>query len=117
MTEQDIFHWDQDETKAWFKAHAAPGMVVAVHHGYGEFRWFELDRIISVNQPTKGRVYLQRHGAFYFSGKNCYHPTGQVWLPIPTGERLAVASQPVHWHYDKRHEGWGPGNRAPLPPS
>lgn len=58
-----------------------------------------------------GRVYIENFGAFYMkSGKNCFHPTGQTRLVVPTEQVLAWAAAHPNGETDIRYWRDGEGS-------
>lgn len=80
-----------DQTEAEIEAYyrTVPlGMNAVVRNTQGHGLVYHLAEVEGTN-PARGRVYVKGHGAFYMKhGKNCYHPTGQVSLVVPTQEVL-----------------------------
>lgn len=79
------------EVKDWLKANVVVGCVVVIRSTLGGFTTYRKAR---VDGTRKGRIYLDAAGesggaAFYFSGKNCFHPKGQTRLVVPTDAVLA----------------------------
>jgi len=57
---------------------------------------YDITAIERVN-PELGRVYVRTHGAFYMKhGKNCWEPTGQTTLVVPTEPVVAWALEHPH---------------------
>lgn len=89
----------RDQVKAWMKAHAKPGLVVAIRNSMayrgGDFD-YTLDTIEEVS-PRKGRIYTRyahsykAGNIFYYSGQSAVDPTGQVDMLIPTPALVAAA--------------------------
>jgi len=74
---------------AEYYRNVSPGDVAVVRNTHGHFLEYRLDEITGTN-PKRGRVYLKQEGAFYAkNGKNCFHPTGQSNLVVPTPEVLS----------------------------
>lgn len=87
----DPLHHDQksEEITAYLRG-LAPGDEVAIYSTYVGFRRYQIVRVTDIN-PARGRVYIEEHDAmaagvawYTKSGKNCYSPTGQAKLCIPT---------------------------------
>lgn len=61
-----------------------PGSPAVVRHTQGGMLVYDVTEVEGTN-PKRGRVYVRSAGAFYMkSGKNCFHPTGQTTLVVPT---------------------------------
>lgn len=87
-----------ETVKDWFKENAKVSMIVPIlKTDYGIVRML-LDRIDGINEAT-GRIYTRQHGAFYYSGKNCFHPKGQTTMQIPTWDNLQFAASKKQWMY------------------
>ena len=78
---------------ARYYQNAKPGERAAIRQTqYGLLR-FKITEIASIN-PSLGRIYLKQGaewgGSAYYrkTGKNCYSPTGQTHLVVPTSEVL-----------------------------
>jgi len=69
------------------------GSVAVVRHTQGGLLHYEV-KTFSARRAKTGRIHVDNRGDFYMkSGKNCYHPTGQTRLVVPTPEVLAWAEQ------------------------
>lgn len=79
-----------EELTSWLKANVRPGLVLPVHHGAVGLEWFQLGEVTGVNRE-KGRIYVKNSGVFYFTGRNCSDPKGQVYLVMPTSEAIEAA--------------------------
>lgn len=83
-----------EDIAAYYKT-AEPGAVVVVRQGYGGMLTYHVGTVTDAN-PKRGRIYVQAGhsggAAFYTKhGKNCFEPTGQTRLVVPTPEVLAWA--------------------------
>lgn len=95
--------------------------VAVVRQGYGGHLEYHVG-VIDGRHPTNGRVYIKAGHAggqsFHSkSGKNCYAPTGQTRLVVPTPEVLAWAEAHPRGEFGftlYRREEHGP---APCPAS
>ena len=85
-----------EDTKEWMKAHAKKGHVAVVRttqDGIWEYRLVE----IQDTNPRIGRVYVESFGAFYYDGRNCFHPKGQTHLIVPTPTVVQAALAGSTW--------------------
>lgn len=65
------------------------GDVACVRETHAGFLRYYLDEVVEM-KPRSGRVYLKKHGGFFAkSGSNCFAPTGQCKLVVPTKEIIA----------------------------
>lgn len=79
------------EDIATYYRNAKIGDVAVVRDTKGYLLRYSLTEIDGTN-PARGRVYVKQFGAFYAKhGKNCYRPTGQVMLAVPSAEIIEWA--------------------------
>lgn len=72
-----------EEIEAYYR-NVEVGSPACVRETHGGILNYYLTEVEGLN-PKRGRVYLKVHGGFYAkSGKNCFEPTGQCRLVIPT---------------------------------
>ena len=80
----------EDDIAAYYRG-ADIGAAAVVRQTHGGLLLYHVTAIDG-SKPERGRVYIRNHGAFYSKhGKNCFHPTGQTTLVVPTEEVLAWA--------------------------
>lgn len=91
MTDKPCADQTPEQLEAYYRA-ATEGDLACVrtdHGGYLPSTEYTFERITG---GRRGRVYLAASGSFYAgSGKNCFHPTGQKRLVVPTAAILAWA--------------------------
>lgn len=87
-----------ETTKTWMKEYAVNRTVVAVRNTQGGITAYKLDVVDSIN-PKTGRIYTEQYGAFYYSGKNCFHPKGQTWVLVPTNAILDAIDAGKIWMF------------------
>lgn len=84
--------------------------------------WYAFDRVTSV---ARGRVRLSQHSSFWMkSGKNCYHPGGQLRLVIPSLQILDWGdNNPPHLTMGRLNRDevedflWGRSTTVSAPPA
>ena len=65
------------------------GSAAVVRRTHGGILVYEV-ATFELRRPRSGRINVQSSGDFYMkSGKNCWEPTGQTRLVVPTEEVLA----------------------------
>lgn len=80
------------EIAAYYR-NAAIGARAVVRQTHGGLLQYKITEIERQNLAI-GRVYVRDHGAFYTKhGKNCFHPTGQTRLVVPTESVRAFAAK------------------------
>jgi hypothetical protein len=83
-----------DDIRGYYK-HVEVGGRAMVRQTQGHWLRYTPCRV-EATKARSGRLYVEGFGGFYAkSGKNCFHPTGQTTLVVPTPEVLAwVALHP-----------------------
>lgn len=77
-----------EEVAGYYRSAPLGASAVVRETQYGLLR-YHVAKIVG-SKPECGRVYVSNFGAFYMkSGKNCFHPTGQTQLVVPTEKVLA----------------------------
>jgi hypothetical protein len=77
--------------------HMPEGSPAAVRHTQGGMLRYDIADIEG-RKPRSGRIYIRGHGAFYMkSGANCFAPTGQTSLVVPTEAVIAWANETLPW--------------------
>ena len=71
----------RDEIIEW-SSNLKPGDEICIRFGWGPLYKYELITTEGLSK-NKSRVYT-KHSSFYKSGINCFHPTGQTVMLIPT---------------------------------
>jgi hypothetical protein len=88
-----------EQIKEWIETKAKPGDVAVVRTSQGGMLQYRLREIESINEPTKGRVYLKGMDSFYLDGRNCYHPKGQTYMILATPAVIDAAEKGQIWHH------------------
>lgn len=93
----------EDDVGAYYRA-AEIGDAAVVRRGFGGLITYHVGQVTG-KKPRAGRVYVDcPHGggtAFYMKhGRNCFHPTGQTDLIVPTPEVLAWAAEHPRGSFD-----------------
>lgn len=84
QTEQDIERYYRNEPE---------GSPAAVRTTYGGILTYDLTTF-TLRRTKTGRINVEGHGDFFMkSGKNCWEPTGQKRLVVPTEEVVAWARE------------------------
>lgn len=92
----------QADIEAYYRG-TPEGEVAVVRRSQGHLLEYVVAEIEGRN-PKRGRVYIRGHGAFYMkSGKNCFHPTGQTTLVVPTEAVLTWAREHPRGELDVRY--------------
>lgn len=87
------------DVAAYYRGAAVGAPAVVRQTQYGRLQYHVTE--VEGGNPRSGRIYIKGHGAFYAkSGKNCFHPTGQTSLVVPTAEVLAWAAAHPQGEYD-----------------
>lgn len=89
------FQQDDESVVAWLRANVRPGCEVVVRRSQGGLLSYTAGKVVrlgrgrfEVGERARDGVYGASGEAFYYSGKNCWHPKGQTRLVIPTPEVL-----------------------------
>ena len=89
----------EEQIKDWMKEHVAIGEIVAVRNSHAGFIQYAQAKVVRIGKgrfevDSLGEGNLSQSGtAFYYSGKNCWHPKGKTRLVIPTEPVLAACGK------------------------
>jgi len=89
-----------EEIESWLRANVKIGASVAVRNTQAGLLHYVPAKVVRL---ARGRFEIEPEeayglgtggNAFYYSGKNCWHPKGQTRLVIPTNEVRAAYGPP-----------------------
>ena len=81
-----------EEIETYYRSARESDVAVVRNTQYRTLR-YSVTRI-QFKRPEIGRLNIENEGDFYIkSGKNCYHPTGQKRLVVPTANVLKWAQE------------------------
>ncbi|MET2825736.1 hypothetical protein [Mesorhizobium shangrilense] len=83
-------HQTEKEIEKYYRS-TPEGSVAVVRRTHGGILTYEV-ATFGLRRTSSGRINVGNSGDFYMkSGKNCWEPTGQTGLVVPTNEVMAWA--------------------------